>query len=890
MVSVERVVLVHGTGATAVSDEGSAWWQRSGSLWLELNSQGLRPEAFIWTGDNSESARRDAGLALARQLKAAIAVGHYVHLVGHSHGGSVITHAMQALDQGERDAILTWTTVGTPYLRYGVRVPRLITDVFVLLVSIAVLVSSISMLLTADVWFAWDHDPLGTAAWFALLGVPSALAGWACLVLIPFLRQIFIRPNLGELVRIKNRHLALWSSQDEPIIGLRSSGSFSLRLLGGKDGGLKATAANQFVNNLVSRALQGSNLPHLEMRGAASAACPDLAHKPLPMEIDNKLIDLANESAARLGLRVREILSSGHDPLTGFADLQRAASNAFTFTELVHTTYFQSQECRDLIVHHILNHATRGKASKLVVPLKVWYSDRFAPKQTSSLTLPANRMGLTAALAIGLSVLVMGLVATSQRLLHDRAFAPTMPTYHLDRLVSSKQLVAALSGIIPGEQLEDAGMNEDFEIDVPGGNSKPNSPALSALRSYIHAITKANQLERLIEASDGLKKSPVLQSLFYTYALSYALDVASRDQLIQLINSSLLPGPALTARVYKVDGVWDMRYPATLVFLKIVAKRKLLDRAILDGILGKCPEKSNCVARAKLAAARVLALAHPAHLDYLVPIPPSFHRVEIVANGATPSQLQSVPLERGTPLTGDDLAYISWIAKHDAWHNSTANGISTGTPMSWAAISPSLSPSIHRVKGEQVNHLLHFIVQALWFDGMPDRDLSQLKLLIPKQVQVNQLDLSAMVPYVTHQAMDEFVARERPRTRCSDLHGIDGDELLRRSSELSNDGVSCLQRDSAQLRERKFRSDLKGVAQESGMLFGEGGRLQKFGKLQMPGSSRISRGRPYSVCSSTASAKLIPAARETSPQEPQSAHYWCPRFDFSQCLQRFHRR
>jgi hypothetical protein len=479
-------------------------------------------------------------------------------------------------------------------------------------------------------------------------------------------------------------------------------------------------------------------------------------------------------------------------------------------------------------------------------------------------------MGLTAALATGLIVLVLGLVAISQRLLHDRAFAPTMATHHLVGLVSSKQLVAALSGIIPGEQLEDAGMNEDFEIDVPGGNSKPNSPALSALRSYIQAITKANQLERLIKASDDLKESPLLQSLFYTYALSYALDVASRDQLIQLIHSSLLPGPAVTARVFKVGGDWDMGYPATLVFLRIVAKRKLLDRAILDGILSKCPEKSNCVARAKLVAARVLALAQPANLDYLLPIPPSFHRVEIVANGATSSQLQSVPLVRGAPLTGDDLAYISWIAKHDAWHNSTANGISAGTPMSWAELSPSLSPSINRVKGEQVNHLLHFIVQALWLDGIPDRDLSQLKLLIPKQVQLDKLDQSERVPYVADQAMDEFLTRERPRTRCSDLHGIDGDELLRRSSELSNDGVSCLQRDSSQLRERNFLSNLQSVAQESGMLFGESGRLQKFGKLQIPGSAtEIARQTLFGMlfkglCEADTGAQedLIPGATE----------------------------
>lgn len=79
-------------------------------------------EAFRWTGSYKEELRREAGMQLAAALKSAMAVEDdtYFILIGHSHGGTVIRYALQYLDipRRDQDRILSWNTVGTPFLHF----------------------------------------------------------------------------------------------------------------------------------------------------------------------------------------------------------------------------------------------------------------------------------------------------------------------------------------------------------------------------------------------------------------------------------------------------------------------------------------------------------------------------------------------------------------------------------------------------------------------------------------------------------------------------------------------------------------------------------------------------------------------------------------------------
>lgn len=77
-----------------------------------------RGEVFHWCGENSERARIKAGHDLLEQLLKLEHRQTGYHLIGHSHGGSVIWHALReaTLRRIKLDHLRSWSTVGTPFL------------------------------------------------------------------------------------------------------------------------------------------------------------------------------------------------------------------------------------------------------------------------------------------------------------------------------------------------------------------------------------------------------------------------------------------------------------------------------------------------------------------------------------------------------------------------------------------------------------------------------------------------------------------------------------------------------------------------------------------------------------------------------------------------------
>lgn len=128
--SAEQVVLVHGTYAARSSDQGDSWWQEGSSVWTELQKRlphhvclAKQGDVFHWSGENSERARIKAALALVAHLNKLEAAGTRYHLIGHSHGGSVIWHALRLAKRKriELPNLQSWTTVGTPFLHHRTR-------------------------------------------------------------------------------------------------------------------------------------------------------------------------------------------------------------------------------------------------------------------------------------------------------------------------------------------------------------------------------------------------------------------------------------------------------------------------------------------------------------------------------------------------------------------------------------------------------------------------------------------------------------------------------------------------------------------------------------------------------------------------------------------------
>lgn len=126
----ELVLLIHGTFAGDDDDIGHRWWQQGSPAWNQLQRQlpaGTRlpelGEVFHWSGQNSERARIKAGQDLLERLEELEAAGRSYHVIGHSHGGSVIWHALRLATLRRRtlNHLRSWSTVGTPFLHYKTR-------------------------------------------------------------------------------------------------------------------------------------------------------------------------------------------------------------------------------------------------------------------------------------------------------------------------------------------------------------------------------------------------------------------------------------------------------------------------------------------------------------------------------------------------------------------------------------------------------------------------------------------------------------------------------------------------------------------------------------------------------------------------------------------------
>lgn len=118
-----KIVTVHGTFASG-PPEGSKWWQRTSPFtaqlqqWVESDDGPVSIEPHIWDGSNSEAARRAAGEKLADKLNNIEANNEPYVVIGHSHGGSVISAALLGLARQKLplSGLRQWITIGTPFI------------------------------------------------------------------------------------------------------------------------------------------------------------------------------------------------------------------------------------------------------------------------------------------------------------------------------------------------------------------------------------------------------------------------------------------------------------------------------------------------------------------------------------------------------------------------------------------------------------------------------------------------------------------------------------------------------------------------------------------------------------------------------------------------------
>lgn len=148
----EQVILVHGTFASSADDCGNGWWQVGSNAYNGLKARlssdvSLAREGsiFRWSGDNTERARSKAAAQLLRFLEPLEKSGKPYHLIGHSHGGSVIWSALRIATARKKslDRLKSWSTVGTPFLHHRSKSPWSPTNLVYMIMAGTLLMSTV---------------------------------------------------------------------------------------------------------------------------------------------------------------------------------------------------------------------------------------------------------------------------------------------------------------------------------------------------------------------------------------------------------------------------------------------------------------------------------------------------------------------------------------------------------------------------------------------------------------------------------------------------------------------------------------------------------------------------------------------------------------------------
>lgn len=126
------IIAVHGTFAAPTSADPNGgpmpelqWWEAGGTFekdmraFVEARDGELNFVPFSWAGDNSEVERREAGERLTKVMRDLETKSEPYCIVGHSHGGSIVSDALLSNAARRRPLVnlKRWITVGTPFLK-----------------------------------------------------------------------------------------------------------------------------------------------------------------------------------------------------------------------------------------------------------------------------------------------------------------------------------------------------------------------------------------------------------------------------------------------------------------------------------------------------------------------------------------------------------------------------------------------------------------------------------------------------------------------------------------------------------------------------------------------------------------------------------------------------
>lgn len=233
------VVCVHGTFAAAEDDYGRAWWQKNGVIANALNKhRALRPHfecsarCFHWSGLNSLHAREEAAEDLYRFLQTLEKTKTPYHLLGHSHGGSVIWAMLRRVSANpsmDLPNLVSWITVGTPFLALKRTMIGRITGSLLRAVAFILLLT----LAATSIWYWIDPSAVKHVPGVSVNGIVGAWCVLAYTLLYVISKALDHKPDPGSVIvnterrelleKFVSKWFGLWSADDEAIAALRTA-------------------------------------------------------------------------------------------------------------------------------------------------------------------------------------------------------------------------------------------------------------------------------------------------------------------------------------------------------------------------------------------------------------------------------------------------------------------------------------------------------------------------------------------------------------------------------------------------------------------------------------------------------------------------------------------
>ncbi len=392
---VDTVVFVHGTGAADTSDEGSRWWQFN-SEFESFTRSAIRAVAdigipFHWSGSNLESQRRLAGIELLARLRSLESRGVSYHLIGHSHGGSVIFHALarSILERRPLSKLRSWSTVGTPFLTFEPKSLTIFQYLSLCISSLCIFIL-LSYDSTVSDWIAaasriarqgqWHNLILPLIIFLALAFFTGISIGSTIIHAVRIARYQRDKRTCQNLRKIYGHSwLAIFHPQDEAINGLVSTlgpaPEIAPRLrsleylskfvpyFGPNITRLLSRFSDEFAWLQIIRRAQGLDINGVQLVFAGTSPIQLFpGYTPINNDIAFKMSESANLNASQSASRFRSLLVNASIE-RNTTSILKSISTVPSFQELIHTSYFDQSEIREILVQHILANAESEKSS-----------------------------------------------------------------------------------------------------------------------------------------------------------------------------------------------------------------------------------------------------------------------------------------------------------------------------------------------------------------------------------------------------------------------------------------------------------------------------------------------------------------------------------------------